>query len=437
MKNLIDFRNVDFARPEGPAPQKKHFYNIIPNNEVNSICAECGSDNIIESENGCYVCTSCGLTVDGIQILRYDNPYSEIRLQNSVNITKRSTQLGTSAERRSYLESSKFNRMSKIQNISKEYNDFILQIAQRELSRILTILHLPESLKKGGLIIINKVWNKLEKGSKGRNPEKLTPVILFMLLKVKAININLVEFFDAIRCDIGDFKDILMSASLHYSAYIRRDRKQLIKKKISEITEYFNLDKSFFNSANRILSKFYPLIKNTKDDVIVGVVSALSIIGLDINTVSVSKLCEKIGIKMSTINYQVKYKIINKLNISGFKSLIRSSLLLKTCVLNIVLVKIELNGDENNNNDKAIVFNPRTGQSISITNVSLKDLREILTPEFMQESDGLEIIFYFGRPIRNNKPIADFLRGSEIICYFDDRKKRFLRYRDIKGPPYT
>lgn len=58
-----------------------------------------------------------------------------------------------------------------------------------------------------------------------------------------------------------------------------------------------------------MLNKFYDSIKNTKDDVIVGL---------------------ELGIKMSAIQKQVERKVFKRFQVGGFRSLVKSAGLLKT-----------------------------------------------------------------------------------------------------------
>ncbi|KKK48337.1 hypothetical protein LCGC14_3146120, partial [marine sediment metagenome] len=54
--------------------------------------------------------------------------------------------------------------------------------------------------------------------------------------------------------------------------------------------------------------------------------------------INVSSICELLSIKMSTIQFQVKTRIFDKFNITGFKSLVRSSDLLEKFMKKIGLI---------------------------------------------------------------------------------------------------
>ncbi|MCK4281930.1 MAG: hypothetical protein KAX10_07435, partial [Candidatus Lokiarchaeota archaeon] len=132
------------------------------------------------------------------------------------------------------------------------------------------------------------------------------------------------------------FTEILKQAVIFYPTYFKRDRKTVIIKKINETREIFGFDRDFTNKYQEIFKKFWPIIKNTKDDVIAGVIFILTMIALGINSIPFVHVCNKIGIKMSTVNYQVKNKIFKSLHLPGFISLRKSSNVIKDLIDKII-----------------------------------------------------------------------------------------------------
>jgi len=112
-----------------------------------------------------------------------------------------------------------------LEPISNQYENFVLQLADIEFNRILTALHLSEFLKKECIDIFGRVWRYLKKGAKGRIPEKLTPVILYMLLKANEINIDLKKYIDKTKIENKEFKEILMEAYSYYPIYTKKDNR--------------------------------------------------------------------------------------------------------------------------------------------------------------------------------------------------------------------
>jgi hypothetical protein len=83
-------------------------------------------------------------------------------------------------------------------------------------------------------------------------------------------------------------------------------------------------------------------IKNTKDDVIAGLIASISILcSFKDKNVSVSSICKKLGIKMSTIQSQVKKRIFDEFKISGFTTLIKSTDLLKKVMEKMGLIEVK------------------------------------------------------------------------------------------------
>ncbi len=410
-------------------------------NSVNLLCDGCRSDDISESIDG-YVCRNCGLIID-VPIFKYNSPYNQDSVQVYSNELKKTTKLGTNLERSSHSRSYEFQRMSKMQNISNEYENFVLSLANSEFNRILTALHLPNSLKNDCISIFRIVWKNLKKGTKARSAEKLAPVILFMVLKVKTINFDIPYLMNILNVEKNDFKEILIDAVCYYPAYAKRDRKPLILKKVNEICDFFNFEKDFMILANIILQKFWPYIKNTKDDVIAGVISTLAVIVKDISSVSISRICDKIGIKMSTINYQVKNHIFGKKKIAGFRSLINSSNLIKELVkcfvFDALIVKsentqdISVENDIKESNKSEIIIIDLKNDKEHHFNISLEDFRDLIPFNFQSEPLKLTVNSY---PLNFLMEYKIKSAKNDIHILKSKKREKFLYSKKSgKGPP--
>ena len=123
--------------------------------------------------------------------------------------------MGTKLER--MINTSSFEH----ERISSRYENFVLQLAESEFNRILTTLHLSEFLRKECINIFGRVWRYLKKGTKGRVPEKLAPVILYMLLKANEINIYLKNYIDKTKIEKTELKEILMEALSYYPPHAK------------------------------------------------------------------------------------------------------------------------------------------------------------------------------------------------------------------------
>jgi len=85
----------------------------------------------------------------------------------------------------------------------------------------------------------------------------------------------------------------------------------------------------FFYQSKKILNRFFDTIKGTKDDVIIGLVTSITLLCSQQRDVSISALCNRLDVKMSTIHRQVEKRVMQRFKVPGFKSLVKSADLLK------------------------------------------------------------------------------------------------------------
>jgi hypothetical protein len=107
---------------------------------------------------------------------------------------------------------------------------------------------------------------------------------------------------------------------------------------------------AFYYQCKKILYRLWDIIKNTKDDVITGLVASISVLCSFNEKVSVSSLCDKIGIKMSTIQSQVKKRIFEQFKVTGFTTLIKSSDRLKKIMEEMEIIEQDINEEIKNKN---------------------------------------------------------------------------------------
>ncbi|GAG81096.1 unnamed protein product, partial [marine sediment metagenome] len=126
-----------------------------------------------------------------------------------------------------------------------------------------------------------------------------------------------------------DFNAFKFSILRIWPEYKERNRKEYINRRILEVTEHFDLGMAFFYQSKKILNRFYDIIKATKDDVIIGLVTSITLLCSQHENVSISALCNRLDVKMSTIHRQVEKKVMQRFKVPGFKSLVKSADLLK------------------------------------------------------------------------------------------------------------
>jgi hypothetical protein len=175
----------------------------------------------------------------------------------------------------------------------------------------------------------------LGKGTKYRSPEKLIPCIIYFHYKKnnKPISeINLLEIAHISKKDFNTFKLQMLEM---WPNYQERNRKDYILQRILEICEHFNLGINFYYQTKKILYHFYESIKNTKDDVIVGLVSSITLLCSERQDLKVCNICKHLNIKMSTIQTQVKKRIFKHFHVTNYISLIRSRTILKRIIIKL------------------------------------------------------------------------------------------------------
>jgi transcription initiation factor TFIIIB Brf1 subunit/transcription initiation factor TFIIB len=298
-------------------------------------CDICGSTDIIETKEG-YVCRTCGLVLE-IQKLKYNRPYNRDIIQYAALGT---TQIGSILERIQNVNSVGLIKLNKLQSI-KSNKEIVLEKAKIEISRIFSSLGLPEAFKDIVFKKFKKIRSALKPGTKYRSPDKLVPLSIYFCLKFQNISINEAELLEVSKISKKDFNAFKLQIYIFFPQYKERNRKEYILQKILEISEDLHLGMVFYYQSKKLLYKLWESIKNTKDDVIAGLVASISVLCGFKEKVSVSSICDKLGIKMSTIQSQVKKRIFERFQISGFVSLVKSSEILKKIIEKMGIIKKE------------------------------------------------------------------------------------------------
>ncbi len=311
---------------------------INSGNQSSEMCDICGSMNIIETNEG-FSCQNCGIVLE-VQKLEYHRPYDKDTLQYAV---MNRTQVGTKKERFVINSSVRFGAMNKL-NTRRTQEEQVVNAAIIEINRIITALKFPISDSYPLVELFKKIRAQIDKGTKYRNPTMLVPCIIYAFYKEKNKPIRERGLLEVARISKKDFNSFKYSIIRIWPHYQERNRKEYVVRRIFELTEHFNLGMPFFYQSKKILSKFYESIKNTKDDVIVGLVCSITLLCTRDNTCRVSNLCEMLGVKMSAIQKQVERRVFERFRESGFRSLVKSAGLLKKIMTKLGVFK---------NNEKA------------------------------------------------------------------------------------
>ena len=146
---------------------------------TNLKCDLCGSDDIVDEVQG-YVCRDCGVVLT-VQKLQYDRPYNNDVIQHSIQFG--ATQIGTVRERRNHPHSYQLKRMNKY-NSQLSNTEFAKIRATKEISKIFDCLSLPKACEQRVKEKFSEVFPQLQPGSKYKNPERLSAILIYMVLNL-------------------------------------------------------------------------------------------------------------------------------------------------------------------------------------------------------------------------------------------------------------
>ena len=277
----------------------------------------------------------------------------------------------------------------------------------------------------------------------------LVPCVIYFYYKHNNTPIDEKKLLEVSKISKKDFNEFKIPMASLWPQYKERDRKEYIIQRILEITEHFDLGMPFYYQSYKILSRFYESVKNTKDDVIVGLVTSITLLCSQSEGVSVSALCERLGIKMSTIHRQVERRIIERFKVPGFRSLVKSAGLLKKVMTKLGVLDptfVDLDGElvdyEDSLVDGADIVQVVLGNTTQVFNnlneskelyFFVKDLNGYLVASIAQAKDSNNNNFYNNNKIKsdkdNDKNFFKKVGNKEIV------KLELWKYYDPKGPP--
>ena len=277
------------------------------------VCYHCNSINISEINYG-YVCRTCG-TVQDLLKFESDTSVEKIKFQNTA--TSKTT-IGNEIERKRAKNSGKIHNLSKLNSI-KQYEDDIMGIA---FIRTKTILDkLGRSTKDASIILrkFKEIRPYIRPKSKFRSPEKCIPCIIYFYYKEANIVIDVETLLEVSETSKIEFNEFRKQIELFWPAYKTRDRKKYILTRIGGIIGYENL----YNQSKKILDKFWEIIKDSKDDVIAGLIIGIAITLSKREKLTLYSLSKSLNITQSSLQKSIQSKLFDRLGIrnkvKGFK----------------------------------------------------------------------------------------------------------------------
>jgi hypothetical protein len=356
-------------------------------------CDTCKSTHIVETPQG-FVCGSCGLVLEGKRIVFNRVAFSDI--EHYARLGK--THIGTVRERFAHAHSVKLNHLQKLHSIDSNEKEVQIK-AKIEISRIFSHLKLPKALEDSVYQKFLTIRAALSPGTRYRIPEKLVPLCIYFVCKMRSISINEAELLEVSHISKKEFNAFKLQIQYFLPHYKERDRQSYILTKLLELAEHFELGMAFYFQSKKILMKLWDSIKNTKDDVITGLVASILFLcayqDKDKDQINVHLICKRLNIKMCTIQSQVKRRIFERFKVEGFTTLIKSTDLLKQVMDKLGLIDSELleakkekkEGAETEREENLVERRKK-----EIEEEIDEDFEEIVQPESLIENQSPEII---------------------------------------------
>jgi transcription initiation factor TFIIIB Brf1 subunit/transcription initiation factor TFIIB len=296
-------------------------------------CEACNSTDIKHEPSG-YVCGNCGLVLSEL-VMRYDRPYQGQVVQHA---PLGKTQMGFYRERQVNNRSDRLAALSKLDQ-ERSTQEKVKNKARLEINRILSAMGLPLTESNA---IHKRFWGlytKLQPGTKYRGVEKLVPITIYLHYKLECKAFSQQELLSVAEISKKEFNHFKLQLRTYMPLYNKRNRKDLILKMIIAICEQYDLGMEFYDTARKILLRFWEVLKSTKDTVIAGVCCSIVQLCFATEDITISKICDQIGIKMSTVHRQVEKKFFQRLHMEGFESLVRSADLLREIMVKLGIIE--------------------------------------------------------------------------------------------------
>ena len=194
-----------------------------------------------------------------------------------------------------------------------------------------------------------------------------------------------------------------------------------------ELAEHFQLGMEFYFQSKNILLHLWESIKNTKDDVIAGLVASIVLLCEHQNKpkeeVNVHLICKRLGIKMSTIQSQVKRRIFERFKVEGFTTLLKSTDLLKKVMHKLGLIINEKdNPKERTEEDKQIKNNVKDKSKIKVVEKINPDIVELKLGGARSTCNHLKNIgyYFFAFEEKERYPVLMSLKSYDMSNFCTD-----------------
>ncbi len=280
-------------------------------------------------------------------------------------------------------------------------------------------------VKKECRLIFNGLRREMHRHSKYEHPDKLIPIIAYLILKKRGFYVRVSDFLKFMRVSRKTFSVSFKRVMKLYSDLQKKNKQKIIIKKLINLKWYFNLEDEFLVVSVRTLNNFWYFIEFAKEEISAGLVSIFTLIRMEIPTPSFNEICKFLIISMGSINNRVKKLMKEIFRAEKFESLRRSSDLIRDIIItrergfiNSILVK------KSENSSKIEEYFKSTLEKIDMVNSIIESMGYGLPKEtFTKINDFLNTIEEIELLERlNNKQIKKFFN---IVNYVDEEKLFF------------
>lgn len=277
------------------------------------VCYHCNSIEISVKSYG-YVCRTCG-TIQGI--IKFESKTSEDMIQFQ-NFAINTTTIGNERERYTARDSKKIQYLSKINSFrthkEKSKGDGLI-LATTILEKLGRPIKDASIIQRKYLEIHPFVRSKPKFGGL----KTFIPCIIYHHYREVNIVIDLDTLLDVSEISKKKLNKFRKWMEVFWPAYKTRDRKKYVLTKIGGIIGYGKL----YKQSKKILDKFWELIKDSKDEVMAGLVIGISITLSKRKNLTMSSICKSLDISQSSLQNSIQRKLFDRLGIEnavkGFK----------------------------------------------------------------------------------------------------------------------
>lgn len=289
----------------------------IKSYSLSYLCKHCGSEDITETEYG-YVCRNCA-TDQGRKRYQATTSYNKIQIHNVIALK---TTMGNERERERSNNRGKIAYLSKL-NSMVPHPEETMQTAFNQTKTLLEKLGRPDRDISKILKKFNEIHAHIKKKEKFRNPEKLIPCVIYFYYKINNIVIDHRTLLENSDLSTAEFNAFRMEMENFWSKYQYRNRKKYVLNRIGGVITEKKLGTDLFVQSEKILNKFWDLIKDSKDDVIAGLIIGIAIIRSKREDIALSSICKFLGISQGTLQKTVQRQFFDHIGIEdkkkGFK----------------------------------------------------------------------------------------------------------------------